>query len=282
MRGAVLLVLVVGCGRLGFGEPPANTPPIDSASDAPGIIKPDAPPPIDADPTIDAAQGTGSYQIAQANAPYAALEGAVPVPGFAPGTADDENFMLVLPFAFTFFGITYTTVTVSVNGYVTFGAPVTASDSFTNDCPLDGTSPDATIAVFWDDLLSNPNAPIGTLATATAGAAPDRTFSIEWRDLDAWYQAGGGNNAFNQDLRVTQTLVLHETGVIEIHYGPRTPPRDASKDCGPQRHLGCSATVGLEAPGSTVTQLVQCGTAAGPLAGFQPTIEGRLITFTPQ
>lgn len=282
MRGAVLLVLVAGCGRLGFGEPVASNPPGDSATDAPGIVKVDAPPPLDADPTIDSPRGTGSYLIAESTAPYVSPANTEPVPGFPAGVADDENFTLVLPFAFTFYGITYTSATVSMNGYITFGTAVTGADSFANDCPLDGSSPDATIAVFWDDLLSNPNAPIGTLVTATAGVAPDRTFSVEWRDMDAWYQAGGGNNSFNQDLRTTQTLVLHETGVIELHYGPRTPPVDANKDCGAQRHLGCSATVGLEAPGSTVTQLVQCGTAAGPLAGFQPTVEGRLITFTPQ
>src|SRR5215470_3397745 len=105
MRGVVLLVLVAGCGSLGFGEPRVGEAPADSAVDALSIVKADAPPAIDADPAIDAPRGTGSYLIAESTAPYAALAGGAPVPGFTGGSADDENFMLALPFSFTFYGV---------------------------------------------------------------------------------------------------------------------------------------------------------------------------------
>lgn len=273
-RAVLLVGLVTGCGRLGFdasgltsdGGKPSAKP------DASGIAR-------DAGPVIDTPPGMGSYTVTQTTAPYTLLSGE-PVPGFAVG-ADDENYALALPFSFVFYGVPYSQLTVSVNGYVTFGSPVTGTATSDNPCPLAGAPPDATVAVFWDDLYASDTAPLGALSYAYGGAAPDRTLTIEWRDMDAFYTAGGGNNAFTQGVRVTQEVVLHETGVIEMHYGPRTPPTNANKDCGPDRHRGCSATVGLEAPGTTVLANVQCGTSAGPGPGYTPIDEGRLITFTP-
>jgi hypothetical protein len=277
MRGVVVLLLLGACGRFGFNTAGSDANPDEDAQTS---GKPDGAPTIDADPSIDAAQGVGSYTITESVAAYASPAGAQIMPGFVAG-ADDENYPLALPFTFTFYGIAYTSLFASVNGFVTFGSPVSGAESYDNDCPINNSPPDATIAVFWDDLYFNPDALMGSISFAVDGASPDRRVTIEWRDLDAWYRAGAGNNYFNQNLRTTQKLTLHENGTIEIHYGPRSTPTDPNRDCGPQRHLGCSATVGLEAPGSTVTQMVQCGTAAGPLPGYQATAEGRRITFVP-
>jgi hypothetical protein len=74
--------------------------------------------------------------------------------------------------------------------------------------------------------------------------------------------------------------VLHENGVIELDYGPRTPPV-YDKDCGLDRHRGCSATVGIEASGGVNAITHQCGTSAGAVPPFTPIDEGLRITFTP-
>jgi hypothetical protein len=272
MRGVVVLTLLVGCGRYGFsnGVPDA----LDESSQ-----KADASPAIDADPTIDTPIGMGSYAITETVSPYTAPTNAQPIPAFTIDS-DEEAFPLPLPFTFTFYSVPYTNVSASVNGFLTFGAMPTSVESYLNDCPFDGSAPDAMIAVFWDDLLSPDAMPNGTMSTSVEGAAPDRRFTVEWRDLDAFYQAGGGNNFFSQGVRVTQKVVLHEDGRIDLHYGPRTQPTQ-NKDCGLARHLGCSATVGLEAAGNTLSTFVQCGTAVGPMAGYGPLDDGRLITFTP-
>ena len=264
----VALGTFAACGRFGF-------------EGGDGVAKPDAPPAFDSDPTIDSPIGLGDYTVTQSTTGYTPLAAAMPVPGFV-GGADDEAYSLPLPFTFTFYGITYATVSVAVNGYLTFGVPPTGTDNFDNDCAIDATPPDALIAVFWDDLFaSKMYTPYGSIGYAELGVAPDRRVEIEWRDLDAFYSTGGGNNNFTQLLRTTQKVVLHETGVIDLHYGPRTPPT-RNQDCGIDRHLGCSATVGLEAPSSTSSKMIQCGTKDGPLAGYTPLDEGRLITFTPQ
>lgn len=231
--------------------------------------------------TPDGPLGMGSYTVTDTTMPYTVLATPTTVPGFAL-LADDEAYPLALPFPFTFYGISYTTMSVSMNGYVTFAGAPTAVESRDNDCPAFDGVPDATIAVFWDDLYASDKAPVGALGYAVTGSAPDRALVIEWRDLDAFYQSGSGNNAFTQGIRVTQSITLHENGVIELHYGPRTPPTSPNQDCGPNRHLGCSATVGLERPGAAMGALVQCGTATMLGAGWKATTEGRLITFTPQ
>jgi hypothetical protein len=115
---------------------------------------------------------------------------------------------------------------------------------------------------------------------AFTGSAPDRQLTVEWANLDAYYAAGNGGNSFLQGMRVTQQVTIHETGVIEMHYGPRTAPTTA-KDCGSDRHRGCSATIGLEAPASTMFKTVQCGTASGPGPGYAPIDADHAIVFTP-
>jgi hypothetical protein len=266
MRGVALLALLVGCGRFGFDPTEGVTKGDD------GSVIADA-------TTVDLPSGTGTYAVTEMTVPYAAPANALVVPGFDM-TADDNSFEIALPFPFVFYGVPFTTAFANTNGFLTFGAAPASADSFANDCPLDETAPDALIAVFWDDLLFKDTVTTTALSTAVAGTAPDRTFTIEWRDLDAFFRAGTGNNNFSQGIKVTQSIVLHETGVIDLHYGPRTAP-NTDRDCGLTRHEGCSATVGLEASGSGLTTPIQCGTETGPAGTFTPLVEGRLIRFTP-
>jgi hypothetical protein len=273
-RRAVAIALLASCGRYGFSGD-------DGVAGEAGIAKPDTGQLADADPTIDAALGVGDYTVIESSAPYILLASPTPIVAAGAG-ADDELFPLALGFTFTFYGIAYTQALVAANGYVTFGNPPAGADNYTNECPLDATPPDSVIAVFWDDLFASKAVmPYGSIGYVESGVAPDRTITIEWRDMDAFYNAGTGGNNFTQLLDVTQAVVLHENGTIDLHYGPRTAPQ-RDRDCGLERHLGCSATVGLEAPSTTMTKLVQCGTAGGTKISYTPLVEGRLITFTPQ
>lgn len=269
---AIALLGLAACGRLGFDERGDGGTTASAKVDAAAVGS------ADAGIAIDAPLGAGSYTLTDGTAPYVNLSGTL-VPGFA-ALADDENYTMTLPFTFVFYGISYTTVTISMNGYLTFDTPITGAETENNDCPLDATPPGATIAVFWDDLYANNTAPsTGALSYLAAGTAPDRTWAVEWRDMDAYYPAG--NNSFTQGIRVTHEVVLHETGTIEMRYGPRTAPLYPNKDCGADRHRGCSATVGLEASGSKIFNNVQCGTSAGPGPGYTSIDEGRMFTFVP-
>jgi hypothetical protein len=290
VRAAAVLVALAGCGRWGFAVP---LDAVDGAEDgdAPGngdgdldtaAPKPDAALLPDGPAMADAPPGMGDYAVTTTTATFTPLSNATVFPGFMP-KSDDESFPLALPFTFNFYRVAFTSLQVSVNGYVAFDTPATGADTTQNDCPIDATPPGAMIAAFWDDLYASENAPTATLSYQLSGAAPDRAVTIEWKDFDAFYVAGGGNNSFAQGVRVTHQIVLRETGVIELRYGPRTPPpgSNANKDCGADRHRGCSATVGLEAPASMLFKTVQCGTATGPGPGYVPIDDGKVITLSP-
>ncbi len=212
-------------------------------------------------------------------APYVSPATATAVPGFVvtETTGDEEQLSVALPFSFDFFGTSYDSVFINANGYLTFSPRPLDPDPYENDCPIDATLPDSIIALFWDDHKA-PAAtnPTGELLYAVEGTAPDRRFIVEYRNFDAYYKQG--NNYWVQGLRMTQSVTLHENGDITFRYGPRTPPIYDREDCGADRHRGCSATVGLEAPTGERTT-VQCGTPLGQSSTYTPINEGRVIIF---
>lgn len=75
------------------------------------------------------------------------------------GTSGDEGDqngstalqVVDLPFPFTFYGVPYTQITVSTNGFITMG--VTENAEFRNSRLPGGLGPSPMIAAFWDDLI---------------------------------------------------------------------------------------------------------------------------------
>ena len=87
--------------------------------------------------------------------PYVMTETAA-TPLSTGGTAiglinDDESKVVSLPFTFKFFGIDYTTVSVSTNGVLYFGSPRTR-DAISSERWVRGQR---MIAGLWDDLMTN-------------------------------------------------------------------------------------------------------------------------------
>ena len=68
------------------------------------------------------------------------------------GLGDDDSEEVSLPFTFEFYGEEKTSVTISSNGYLTFG---TDGTDFSNDPIPDSNDPNDVIAPFWDDLSPN-------------------------------------------------------------------------------------------------------------------------------
>ncbi|MDB4954899.1 MAG: hypothetical protein JWO36_2468 [Myxococcales bacterium] len=254
---------LAGCGRFGFA--PAEL-------DAPLVPGKDGFVPSDGNRAFDVALGVGSYAMTDTNVTYIALGGTV-ISGSS--TADEQTYPLALPFTFAFYGVAYNSITVGADGWLSFTGAISGATPWVNPCPLDAVAQDAAVAVFWDDLVARSSGT--TINYAASGTAPNRKFAVEWSHFTAWYQYG--TSYFDQDTNVTQQVVLHESGVIDLHYGPRTAP-SMNYDCGVGRHQGCSATVGLEAPGTT-SMTTQCGTASGPAPGYTALVPGRMLSFTP-
>jgi MYXO-CTERM domain-containing protein len=153
---------------------------------------------------------------------------------------DDGQFDITLPFSFTFYGLTYTTISVNSNGGLAFGAGEYLT--FSNSC-----GPSTTldlVAPFWDDL--NP-ADIDSTGVyhGVAGTAPNRVYLVEWWNIDNYADTG--------DLSV-EVKLFEADGAIEFHYW--------DTDLGdPLYTNGASATVGLAA-GSFSQLQYSCNTAS--------------------
>lgn len=161
-------------------------------------------------------------------------------------TGDDASATVSLPFAFTYYGRTYNTAYVSVNGFLNF---LGANTQFSN-VPLPNSElPNAAIYPFWDDLYVDSAA---SVRTRLLGTAPNRRFIIEWRDIAFCCVSAE---------RVRFEIVLYEDGRILTQY-------DRIDDNRLER--GGSATVGIEN---------ETGTVALQYSAEQPALESRLAVL---
>jgi hypothetical protein len=106
---------------------------------------------------------------------------------------DDCNTPVTLPFPFTLYDQTYTSVNVSSNGRLDFVVPNEPGGFITNCLPAPpNIGPyDFTIFPVWQDqrtdigLSGCANFPNGTCGvfTSVSGTAPNRIFNIEWRTV---------------------------------------------------------------------------------------------------
>lgn len=147
---------------------------------------------------------------------------------------DDAGVAVALPFSFPFYGVSYSTVTMSSNGYIRFGNA--DATSFLNTPIPNILEPNNIAAPWWDDV--NP-ALSGSTWTIVQGTSPNRRFAASWVDV---VRAGGSTNP------VTFQVVLDEaTKSVTFQY------RDAVTDLDSN---GGSATVGVESPDGEMGTLI--------------------------
>jgi subtilisin family serine protease len=154
-------------------------------------------------------------------------------------TADDQTVALNLPFGFSFYGTSYTSVNVSSNGNLHFG---TASTAYSNVCIPNTGAPNAMIAALWDDLYLPGG---GAIYYATTGAAPNRIFTVEWRDIRHYPSSSSG---------VTFEIQLRE-GANDIYVLVQDSLFGDAND------NGASATGGIENAAGSVGLQYSCNQA---------------------
>ena len=119
------------------------------------------------------------------------------VPGTVDIHCDDCVITIPLPFSFTLYDQTFTSVNLSSNGNAQF---VTNSTAYINECLPSPTINSYAIFPYWDDLYTvNPGYGI---FTSISGTTPNRIFNIEWR---AQYFPGTGSANFELRLYEGQT-----------------------------------------------------------------------------
>ena len=119
--------------------------------------------------TVEGCPPSDHYTIAQ-------IGGSI-VPGTTDigNHGDDTVTTIALPFSYSLYDQTFTSINLSSNGNAQF---TTSDATFTNQC-LPWTTHNYSIYPYWDDLYLV-NGGFG-IFTSISGTAPNRIFNIEWR-----------------------------------------------------------------------------------------------------
>jgi hypothetical protein len=148
---------------------------------------------------------------------------------------------LTLPFKFTLYGTTATTVSFNKFGNVTFNG--TAPDASGNNVQLPkSNAPKPAVFPFWD-VLDFGTAATSKLCHRTIGVAPARRFVVTWTDMNF----GNGVSNLDKPSHMTFSMALDE-GIDEIdfNYNSMTGPS------GRTRFKGSSASIGVQNETGTV------------------------------
>ncbi|MFP9098709.1 GEVED domain-containing protein [Flavobacterium sp. RHBU_24] len=144
-----------------------------------------------------------AYTFAQSNTTYTPITGTEDTA--SPADWDNGNTSLPIGFDFVMNGITYTTVNLSYNGYITFGETL---PSETNYSPISNSGfYDSAISAFGVNLKGSEG-----ITYTTTGSAPGRTFIVQWNNAKRFTSLG-------QDVLNFQIQLHETTNVVDIVYG---------------------------------------------------------------
>ena len=122
--------------------------------------------------------------------------------------ADDTGISVSLPFTFPFYGDSFTSVQVTSNGYLAFGAQGPVSSR--NAAIPSNKAPNNMVAAFWDALAAVSEAEGGTSNVFTYAPPGESSayFAVEWEtDLRE-------STASASDIVQFQTILLPSGGVV--------------------------------------------------------------------
>lgn len=120
------------------------------------------------------AQITNFYSFSESSGTYTSLVGA----NISTASGDDgEQTNVPIGFAFEFNQVQYSTLTIGTNGAISF----TQTDiGYINS--MSGTGGKNFLAPLWDDLYARTGDSV-KIMYLTEGTAPNRTFTIEWKNI---------------------------------------------------------------------------------------------------
>lgn len=146
--------------------------------------------------------------------------------------ANEGQGVVSLPVPFTYYGASRTAFSLSTNGFMTLGAPLTTTHSF-NDSAVSTSAPNGVLAPFWDDLSRGVN------GKNTMWRRAGRTI-ISWDNFQFSFSPA--------DLSFQVHLL--DNGIVEFHYGSFSTTSTTQSVI--DRVAGASATVWLERPDGVI------------------------------
>ncbi|MFL9835204.1 Ig-like domain-containing protein [Chryseobacterium terrae] len=150
-----------------------------------------------------------AYEFSQSQGTYTPLTGGTVLATAtgASGASSLDSFVypVSLPFNFMFNNVSYSSVNVSTNGYITFGAtaPTTSTSSPISSSALY----DGAVSAWGRDLNAVfVNNIAGQIKWDVVGTAPNREVVIEWVDFKAAYNGAATNvYSFSFQIRLKET-----------------------------------------------------------------------------
>src|SRR5437764_7140363 len=150
------------------------------------------------------------------------------ISGFTTLSGDSATATPTVPFSVTTAAVTYTTVTISTNGWLEFGGNTQGTTDPTNACLPTSKHTNPFVAFYWDDLQTEGTA----IRYGTSGTSPNRTFIIDFQE----------NRVAATGDKVTGQVQIHErSNVINVRY---RDPMSAGAN-------GQTATIGFQGAGGT-------------------------------
>ena len=156
--------------------------------------------------SITLAKAQMNYSFTATTNTYTSITGTVP---FLSGNENDpfadEGFATNIPIGFSFgynSSNTYTEVSISTNGFISFG---TLNDSYiTNNLATGVTGQRPIVAPLWDDInLQSTN----NIKYTTTGSAPNRVFIVEWVNARWGFGASAACISFQVKLYETSNWI---------------------------------------------------------------------------
>lgn len=141
---------------------------------------------------------------------------------------DGSQNGIAIGFTFNYLGTNFTTFNVSTNGFGSFTslAAVSTTNMANNANLYAVTTPNNTVAPWWDDLTLG----TGAILYQTTGAAPNRVFTVQWGNVTSF--SSTATATLNFQLKLYET-----TNVIEFWYGTYNAGTNSTLE---------SASIGLE------------------------------------
>ncbi|MHB9752984.1 S8 family serine peptidase [Streptomyces sp. BYX5S] len=206
---------------------------------------------VDGDKTADVklpnrTDAGGTYSCAPVTASW--IKGST-----ATGLTGDEDARTIgLPFPVTYYGVKYTSASVSTNGLVNFLQP--RLGDYGNTALPAATQPNGVVAALWDDLVLDKRSSVQTAVTGKSGA---RKFAIVWNNASF---------ASDTSVRISFEVLLDEaTSAVTLQY----------------KGIGASA---LQRGGSATTGIENQAGTDGLGHSFNETVlsDATAIRFTPK
>jgi len=157
---------------------------------------------------------------------------------------------VALPFAFTYYGVNYATLSASTNGLLRFNYAGTDPGASNGTLPS-VAAPNNLLAPYWDDLAfpSTPN-----LRIQTIGTAGSRQFIVQWTGIRLFGQPAAGVMTFQVRLYEGSNDIVFAYYLAGV---PPAAPGTVSADM-----AGADATIGIENQDGSTGLLYSLNTAA--------------------